>query len=56
MLILARAHLQLYAATGPVWVGRLLEPKGDIPYGVAIAVGALLAYPAGPLVKAFIGG
>jgi prepilin peptidase CpaA len=56
MLILARAHLQLYAATGPAWLGRLLEPKGDVPYGVAIAIGALLAYPAGPLVKTFVGG
>ncbi|MND79938.1 Type IV leader peptidase family protein [compost metagenome] len=56
VLITARAHLQLYAVTGPAWVGRLLAPKGDIPYGVAIAVGALLAYPAGPLARAFIGG
>lgn len=54
-LITARAHLQFYAETGPVWVGRLLEPKGDVPYGVAIAVGALMAYPAGPLMKVFIG-
>lgn len=56
VLILARAHLQLYTVAGPAWIGRLLEPKGDVPYGVAIAIGALLAYPAGPLVKAFIGG
>ena len=55
LLILARAHLQLYAVSGPSWLGRLLEPKGDVPYGVAIAVGALLAYPASPLVKAFTG-
>ncbi len=29
----------------PAWVGRLLEPAGDIPYGVAIAAGALIAFP-----------
>ncbi|MBD3833844.1 prepilin peptidase [Brevundimonas sp. P7753] len=55
VLILARAHLQVYAGNGPVWVSRLLEPKGDVPYGVAIAIGALLAYPASPLVRAFAG-
>lgn len=55
VLILARVHLQVYAMNAPVWVSRLMEPKGDVPYGVAIAVGALLAYPASPLVKAFIG-
>ncbi|MFC5388025.1 prepilin peptidase [Brevundimonas bullata] len=55
-LILARAHLQVYALNGPVWITRLLEPKGDVPYGVAIAVGALLAYPSSPLVQAFAGG
>jgi prepilin peptidase CpaA len=36
-------------ATGPRWVGALLEPKGDIPYGVAIAAGALLAFPSSGL-------
>ncbi|MNU53053.1 Type IV leader peptidase family protein [compost metagenome] len=56
VLILARAHLQFYTVNGPAWVGRLLEPKGDVPYGVAIAVGALLAYPASPLVRTFISG
>ncbi|WEK57561.1 MAG: prepilin peptidase [Candidatus Brevundimonas phytovorans] len=56
VLILARAYLQVYAVNGPAWLGRLLEPKGDVPYGVAIAVGALLAYPASPLATTFIGG
>lgn len=27
------------------WVINLMQPKGDIPYGVAIAIGALLALP-----------
>ena len=30
---------------GPAWVERLREPKGDAPYGVAIAAGALVAFP-----------
>lgn len=30
---------------GPAWVERLREPKGDAPYGVAIAAGALAAFP-----------
>lgn len=56
LLLLARARLQVYAVNGPVWITRLLAPKGDVPYGVAIAVGALLAYPSSPLVQAFAGG
>lgn len=54
VLILARTYLQVYAMNGPVWILRLMEPKGDVPYGVAIAVGALLAYPSSPLVAAFV--
>ena len=37
---------------GPAWFGRLMEPKGDIPYGVAIAIGALLAFPSSVLFAA----
>ena len=33
----------------PTWLTRLLQPGGDIPYGVAIAVGAITTYPAAPL-------
>ncbi|MDG2530979.1 A24 family peptidase [Caulobacter endophyticus] len=32
-------------AGGPAWVRRLGDKKGDIPYGVAIAAGALAALP-----------
>jgi prepilin peptidase CpaA len=41
-------------AKGPAWVGRLLEPKGDVPYGVAIAFGALAAFPASAICQAII--
>jgi len=44
-LLQARALGQPYAARAPRWVGRLLQPKGDIPYGVAICAGALMAFP-----------
>ena len=37
----------------PGWLGRLLQPKGDIPYGVAIAAGALIAFPGSAMVAAF---
>ena len=40
----------------PAWATRLLEPKGDVPYGVALAGGALLAFPNSPLATAFVGG
>lgn len=53
-LILARRHAQPMAAGAPAWVGALMQPKGAIPYGVAIAAGALIAYPASPLVMAFL--
>lgn len=55
-LMAARSHLPLLAQTGPGWMTRLMQPKGDIPYGVAIAIGALLAYPASPLMAIFTAG
>lgn len=55
-LIFARFHSRPYLAGAPGWVVSLMEPKGDIPYGVAIAAGALMAYPASPLMALFIAG
>jgi prepilin peptidase CpaA len=54
-LLQARNFGQPYAARAPRWVGRLLEPKGDIPYGVAICAGALAAFPASALFAGFTG-
>ena len=34
---------------GPAWFMRLAEPGENVPYGVAIAVGALAAFPVSPL-------
>ncbi len=55
-LLFARFHSRPYLAGAPGWVVSLMEPKGDIPYGVAIAAGALMAYPASPLLALFIAG
>ncbi len=54
-LLIARARLAVYAPMAPTWVSNLLNPKGDIPYGVAIAVGALVAYPHSRLITLFVG-
>lgn len=55
VLIGARAQMR-YASVGNGWLGRLLSPQGDIPYGVAIALGALMAFPLSPLVETFAAG
>ena len=45
VLLLARQTLQIFTPTLPQWLQTLLKPKGDIPYGVAICAGGLLAIP-----------
>lgn len=47
--------LRPYVLSGPGWVNRLAEPKGDLPYGVAIAIGALVAFPGSALMQAWAG-
>ncbi len=42
-LILSRRLFWAYAPKLPAWLGRHLEPKGDIPYGIAICAGGLAA-------------
>lgn len=54
-LITARKIAPSYPGV-PAWATRLLEPQGDVPYGVALAGGALLVLPNSPLVTAFVGG
>jgi prepilin peptidase CpaA len=51
LLLLRRTPVANLIA-GPTWVERLLEPKGDVPYGVAIAIGALAAFPMSPIFHA----
>ena len=50
-LLASRYVADVYALRGPPWIDRLLAQKGDIPYGVAIAAGALAAFPQSPLMQ-----
>ncbi len=55
-LIAARGGLlTAYAARGPAWLGRLLSPTADLPYGLAIAAGGLFAFPSSAIVMALTG-
>jgi prepilin peptidase CpaA len=45
LLGLRSAPLQALVAAGPGWFRRLAEPGEGVPYGVAIALGALVAFP-----------
>ncbi|MDB5440554.1 MAG: pilus assembly protein CpaA [Caulobacteraceae bacterium] len=55
LLVAARSSaLQVYAARAPQWVGRLMTPGGNAPYGIAIAIGALVAFPASSIIAAGI--
>jgi prepilin peptidase CpaA len=52
LLLNARAAwLQPYLAGAPPWLARLTTTGEAVPYGVAIAVGALVAFPLSPLVR-----
>ena len=55
LLVLRSGYLRPYVVTGPAWVSRLAEPGENVPYGVAIAVGALAALPASPFATALTG-
>ena len=48
--------LQAYAARSPGWVAQLMAPGGAAPYGVAIAIGGLIAFPSAPIVTAALQG
>jgi len=51
-LLYMRLHARPYLFRTPAWFQSLMEPKGDIPYGVAIAAGALIAFPASGMMAA----
>jgi len=53
MLLSLRSPLaRPFTLAGPAWFARLAEPGENVPYGVAIAIGALAAFPASALVQA----
>ena len=45
LLGLRSLWMRPYVQTGPAWFGRLATPGENVPYGLAIAVGALIAFP-----------
>lgn len=45
LLALRSVWLRPIAARGPGWFGRLATPGENVPYGIAIAFGALAAFP-----------
>jgi len=49
LLAMRSARMRPVLAAGPGWLAKLSEPGGAVPYGVAIAVGALAAFPLSPL-------
>jgi len=54
LLGLRSAALRPFVPAGPAWFARLAEPGENVPYGVAIAVGALAAFPHSALAKAIL--
>jgi len=48
LVMLRSALLRALVLSGPRWVTRLAEPGEGVPYGVAIAAGALMAFPQTP--------
>lgn len=55
ILALRSAWLAPAVAGGPTWIRKLGTEGGDLPYGVAIAVGALAAFPQGALTHGILG-
>jgi prepilin peptidase CpaA len=52
VLLTLRAPLvRMHMPSTDGWAGRLLSPGAPAPYGVAIAIGALLAFPATDLIR-----
>jgi len=49
LLALRSAYVQPFMPRGPAWFVRLIKPGENVPYGVAIAVGALAAFPGSAL-------
>jgi prepilin peptidase CpaA len=50
LVAMRSAWLRPLAEAGPAWTKRLATPGEAAPYGVAIAIGALAAFAANPLV------
>jgi prepilin peptidase CpaA len=55
LVSMRHSYVRAIIPAGPPWLERLREPKGDAPYGVAIAAGALFAFPASGFAGAGLG-
>lgn len=55
ILALRSGWVEPILAGGPPWLRKLGAQGGDIPYGVAIAAGALATFPQGALASAILG-
>jgi prepilin peptidase CpaA len=55
LLLMRSGWLRPYTTGIGGWFGRLATPGENVPYGVAIAVGALLAFPQSPVALLFQG-
>jgi len=55
LLNVRSASARTYLVAAPPSLARLATPGGDVPYGVAIAAGALAAFPQSSLAAAFHG-
>jgi prepilin peptidase CpaA len=56
LLAMRSAWVRPFAAGGAPWLQRLATPGAATPYGAAIAVGALAAFPEGLLMRVAHGG
>jgi prepilin peptidase CpaA len=54
LLILRSKTVQPLAAQGPGWFARLATPGEDVPYGLAIATGALAAFSGSSVMLAYL--
>jgi prepilin peptidase CpaA len=55
LLILARFFFQVYVPSMPPFMQTLMKPKGDIPYGLGICAGAILAAPYSEILERPVG-
>ncbi len=55
LLNMRAAWLRPYFSAAPPWLARLVAPNAAVPYGVAIAIGGLAAFPQCALVRSFHG-
>jgi len=55
LLMARKAALYAPMSMGDGALARLMKPGGDVPYGLAIAVGGLLAYPSSAVFLSAVG-